>query len=182
MKEYSYELPSTGKEFPARFGGRTLTYELPSTLDEYRALVDSSVEDVDAVLVSNLVDTNQGLNLRVQKFIKARLDSKEAPAPAAADATEEQIAEQEATVQAFIDKALADALAAKIGAPRAKGEGSGAKVKKELDTARAALEATRAALQEAYTGLPKNTRKSFRDKLLAQGTFTAEELDAMDQA
>lgn len=158
MREATYTLKK-GTEFPERFAGLEARYTLPETLDEIRALVDPSVEDVDAVIVAGF--NGQGYNLSVQKWIKDAL---------ASDAVKDM--EPEAAVAAAVEAATQR----KLGAPTVR---SGTK-KERVEKAEARATAAVSLAAEMYRRLPKNLRKQMRDQIVAQGVLTEAQLDEID--
>lgn len=160
-KEFIFKLSSTAKEYPARFGGHEVTLTLPETMDEVRGLVADG-QDADAVVLGLI--TGQGLRLTKQKKVKDVLGSDDV---------------KELSVEQAIAKARAEAESMKLGAPRAKGEGG--RRSKRVAEAEAKAETATSALRETYLAVPAAVRKNLRKQLLAQGVFTEEQLDELDQ-
>lgn len=158
MRESTFKLKK-GTEFPERFAGLEARYNLPETLDEIRALVDSQVQDVDAVIVAGFV--GQGYNLSVQKWIKDFL---------ATDAVKDM--EPEAAVAAAVEHATTR----KLGAPRVV---SGSK-KERVEKAEARATAAVGLATDMYRRLPKNLRAQMRKQILAGGILTEQQLDEID--
>ena len=157
--EQTYKLRK-GTEFPERFADNEVTYAVPSTLDEIRALIDDSVEDKDSVIVAGF--NGQGYALGIQKRIKDVLASE---------------AVKEMDVAAALAHAVKTAVETKLGAPRTRGEGGKqGKVAKAEARAESAVELARTM----YRAMPRNLRKSVRPAVLAQGVLTETDLDAID--
>lgn len=159
-EERTYELKE-GTEFPHRFAGLVATYNVPSTLDEIRALIDDSVEDPDSVIVAGF--NGQGYALSVQKRIKTILAS-------------DEVAEM--TPEEAVAHAVQKASSEKIGAPRTRASGPRGKVAK----AEAERDAAKTVARDMYARLSASQKKQFRPMLIEQGTFTEEELDEIDAA
>jgi hypothetical protein len=159
MQEATYTLKK-GTEFPERFAGLEARYSLPSTLDEIRALVAPEA-NADEVIVAGF--NGQGYNLSVQKRIKDVLASE---------------AVKEMTPEEGLAHAIQVATTAKLGAPRTRAAGGGAKAKVERAEARA--DAAVATAAEMYRRLPKNLRRQMREVIVSQGVLTEAQLDEID--
>lgn len=160
-KEVTFKLKK-GTEFNERFAGLEARYNVPETLEEVRALFDTSVTDVDAAIVAGF--NGQGYSLGRQKRIKDILGS---------DAVKDMTPEEGVAFAA--EKANAE----KLGAPRTRGDGT---KKDKVAKAEAKAEAATTAARDMYLKMPAALRKQFRPTLLAQGTFTEAELDEMDKS
>jgi hypothetical protein len=158
-----------GTEFPEAYAGIEVRYTTPDTLAEIEGLIDPSVpaDKRESVIVSGF--NGQGYSLSVQKRIKDLLNTKEAAARLKAGGPGDTAPE---IAQDMADKASKE----KLGAPRAKGEGTSGKVAK----AEAKAEAATSTARNMYLKMPAAMRKQFRPELLAAGTFTEEQLDEMD--
>lgn len=163
MREVTFKLKK-GTEFPEVFAGLEARYSVPETMAELRERFAAEVTDVDAAIVAGF--NGQGYSLGIQKKIKDALNSK---------AVGERLAAKEDPAAIVADVA-AKVSAEKIGAPRVKGEGKKDKVAK----AEAKAEAATNAARDMYLKMSAAQRKQFRPMLLAQGTFTEEELNSMD--
>lgn len=186
--EHTFELSNSGKEFPARFGGQKVTYTAPEavlggeTVQQVRAKLgatpfDRSLDailsvcdptaDAGAVLVAKF--NGQGYHLDYQKAVKAALGQEKDKKNVHADlSVEAAMAVVETRMKEF-----------KIGAPPEKKE-KGAKNKERAEKAEARAAAKDSGARMLYIGLSPAQRKQFRPQLIAQGTFTAEELDGID--
>jgi hypothetical protein len=160
MTEVTYDLSKT-KEVPERFRTAEVKFNLPSTVEEIRALVHEEA-NFDEVLVGYF--NGQGYRLGVQKRIKDLLASKDWEG---LDAEE------------GIRKAVEQATTEKLGAPRQRAAGG---TKGKVAKAEAAAEQARTSALEMYKAMPQALRKKFRQQLLDAGTLTAEQLDEADAA
>lgn len=140
MTEVTYSLSNT-KQVPDRFrGDHELRYNLPSTVDEIRALVADGV-DPDEVIVAGF--NGQGYRLSIQKRIQDILSS---------DAVKDM------TVEEGLAHAVKTATEEKLGKPAARGESKRGKVAK----AEARAEKATNTAAELYRILNAAQRKQVR--------------------
>ena len=162
MREVKYTFTKeNGLEYPARFKGQAVTYQLPETLDEFRSARIAPDANADDVIMGAI--NGQGLSLTIQKSLKDKAASIADDVPL------------EDAVATLTDHAANF----RLGAPRAKGEGTGRKNGK-VAAAEAKADAAVTAALDLYRTMPRNLRSKVRDQLLASNVVTAEELDAVD--
>lgn len=179
MHQVTFKLTKdNGLEYPARFKGAEITYDLPDTLEEFRATrVDAAVaadEEKFGKLVAERIN-GQGTSLTIQKSVKDFLASAKVEGkPADGDTPATEPLSLEDAIKAATDHAAAF----RFGAPREPSTG------KPNGKVKAAEQARDAAVEEAiemYAMLPKNLRAKARERLLAgKSGVTAEQLDAVD--
>lgn len=182
--EAPFSLKST-KEVADRFrGDHTILIPLPVAVkgDINRTLANLSAfiaegADLSEVLVGKF--NGQGIRLDIQKEVKDFL----APRPTDDEETVEEDGEQVLTRNARVETMLAAAQQVardfRLGTPRKKGTG-GAKGKVAAAEAKAAKAVGTAV--SMYAALSPELRAMYREQLLATGSVTAEELDAVDNA
>jgi hypothetical protein len=159
MRETTFKLRE-GSEFPVRFAGHEVTYNVPQTLDEIRALLAPEANE-EEVIVGFF--NGQGYNLTVQKAIKAYLATDEAA---------------KLDVGEALSAAVTKATEGQLGAPRVKGEGKGTKVARAEAKAEGATEGALAM----YRAMPAKLRAQLREQVIetSKGAITADMLDSID--
>ena len=183
MKQHTFELSDSGKEFPARFGGQSITYDYP---DSWQELLDTQMpegvsadsDEGKAVLLNAVMSQSHHLNK--QKAAKAFLGAEvgEKDNKRYKYGSEGEIADL--IVQAT--KIANDTKLPKPGAAR--GEGVTTKLaKSEASRAVAEKKAEQAtaSIREMYLKLPRNARGAFGADLVERGVFTQEELDELNK-
>lgn len=177
-----FSLKST-KEIADRFRGENVVQiplpvavkgDLEKTLQNLRAFV---AEDADFAEVLAGKVTGQGLRLDIQKEVKDFLGARPTDDTETIEVDGEQVLIRTAPVEAVLAAAQQVAMDYRLGTPRKKGTG-GAKGKVAQAEAKAAKVANTAV--EMYKQLPAEIRAQYRDSLIATGSVTAEELDAVD--
>lgn len=183
--EVPFTLKST-KEVADRFrGDHTILIPLPvavagnleGTLANLRAFVAEGA-DFAEVLVGKF--TGQGIRLDIQKEVKDFLAPRPTDDAETIDVDGEQVLTREAPVPAMLAAAQQVARDFRLGTPRKKGAGGAAKGKVAAAEAKAAKAVGTAV--SMYAALSPELRAMYRDQLLATGSVTAEELDAVDSA
>lgn len=168
MKENTYKL--VAKAIPDRFKGHEIVLTEPETREEALACVADDVGDESAKIVA--LANSQTVILTKQKRVKIVLDSEKYTL----DGTEHNLKEMD--VAAVLEIARRAGEAEKIGKPRERSAGGSAKARVEKAEAKAA--AATNLLAASYKRLNKSARADMREQLIADGVFTAEELDALD--
>lgn len=170
MAENTLKLSDKGTEYPSRFGGNEVTYatlepvagDPHATLDRF--LADFCAPDLTPEQQAEVVAdyfNGYGLTYRRNGIVKRVLASDDV---------------KELSVEDAIARAVTAANEDRVGVVAKKGTGKSGKVAK----AEAKAEAATTAAREMYMGLTASQRKQFRPMLIAQGTFTEQELDEMD--
>lgn len=180
MHQVTFKLTKdNGLEYPARFKGSEVTYDLPDTLEEFRTTrVDTAVatdEEKFGKLVAERIN-GQGTSLTIQKAVKDFLASAKVEGKAAEGDTP---AVEALSIEDALRAATDFAAAFRFGAAREAGTG---KPNGKVKAAEAARDAAVEEALELYTMMPKNLRAKARERMLAKGTATAEQLDAIDNA
>lgn len=168
MAENTLKLSDKGTEYPSRFGGNEVTYPVlepvagdpHATLDRFLAeFVAEDVQDAGKLVADYL--NGYGITYRRNGIVKRVLDSDDV---------------KELSVEDALARAAEVAAADRITDVSKKGEGKGSKIKAAEAKAEGALNTARTM----YLGLTASQRKQFRPMLLAQGTFTEQQLDELD--
>lgn len=171
------------KEVADRFRGDfTILIPLPvavkgnieQTLANLAAFVAEGA-DLSEVLVGKF--NGQGIRLDIQKEVKDFLAARPTDDQETIEEDGEQVLTRNARVETMLAAAQQVARDFRLGAPRKKGTG-GAKGKVAAAEAKAAKAVGTAV--SMYAALSPELRTMYREQLLATGSVTAEELDAVD--
>lgn len=190
MKQHTFTLSNSGKEFPAHFGGQEMTYSYPENMTEVLDLLPEKVSAEEkqalaeafekaplaaAILYGKVM--GQGIHLDIQKAGKDKLGAEEGEK----DARRYVHAKTDvAKATEIMGAAFSEYRIPEPGTARGQGQGTklarteAAKVKAETER-----DVARANLATAYRMIPKNARGEYGAKLVAEGVFTQEELDAL---
>lgn len=178
MKQHTFKLSDSGKEFPVRFGKQEVTYDYPADMAELRDLAEKAAathtpkEGEDKATADTILygmATGQGYHLNRQKAIKDELANDEA--------------NKDLTVEQAIARAVKETAAPEVGCPvpgTRRGEGKGTKLARaEAGRVKAEQKADAAldAALLAYKQLPKNLRAQYGATLVERGLATQEQLD-----
>lgn len=162
------EFKLVAKEIPERYHGQTVVLQAPGSLEEIGA---RCAEDADPAKVVDGFLFKQGIDLTIQKRFKRVIGIVHAATP-------------EAPIEEVIDEARKQVDAWRFPNPREKGTGTGAggvkAARAERDAAKAEAQTLRDNTAAMYRALQGGARKQVREMLLNAGTFTAEELDALE--
>lgn len=168
MAEHIFTCTDKGTEYPDRFAGHEVRYNVPeavpgdvnATLANIQERIDGEADAAD-VLASYF--NGYGLTYSVNGLIKRFLNSDEAA---------------KLDTDAAIAEATKRANEYRVGAP-VKRSGGGKK-SKAVQEAEAKVATQTNALRESYLAAPASVRKYLRGDLVARGIFTEEQLDEMD--
>lgn len=182
MKTHKWTLKKGSTEFPDRFGGQEVEYQEPTETAELTAQIDKVLakhngQDPkpektytrDDILFD--MSLNQGWNLNFQKRVKDLLNDE--------SLKDKSVSESLAWA---LRKAADDLSGVKIPGTR-RGEGKGTKVARitaEKEKAEKKADSATAALELAYTQMPKAARATFAARLIEQGILTKERLAELD--
>lgn len=189
MNQNTFTLSNSGKEFPARFGGIELTYNYPTTWPELIALLPEGIDgsafaeaaeknpEAAAVIYGKIM--GQGIHLDMQKDAKDALGKEEGEK----DKRKYVHADADlATVPTIAQGAFDGYKMPKPGSRRGEGQGTKlARTEARANKAEAEATAAKAGLAVAYKQIPKNARKDFGARLVAEGVFSEDELKALDE-
>lgn len=179
MKQHTFKLSDSGKEFPARFGGLEVTYNYPENMEEVRRLVPED-QDADACIYGKVM--NQGIHLDIQKSIKDALGETDS------DGNYIHAEGREGALKLEDVPALALKISDEYRLPVPgvkRGEGKAAKAAqavKRAEQAEKKLDVVKEAIAAQFKNLPKNARGAFATDLVQRGVFTQEEIDALNAA